>query len=77
MANSAGGRFETRTCLQLYRLHNLSDHGDKQETWTFTTVCEESVEARSRMTQYAWTHITNCDNNPSQNLAGCLLLPIS
>jgi len=30
-----------RVWLQLDRLLNLSDHGDKQETWTLTTVCEE------------------------------------
>ena len=35
----------------------------------FTTICEEweSVEVRSRTTQYTWTHVMNCDNNPSQN----------
>ena len=62
--------FETWAWLQLYRLHNLSDHGDKQETWTLTTVCKEwePVEVRLRMTQNAWTYITSCDNNPSQNL---------
>ena len=41
MAESAGGRFEMRAWLQLYRLPNLGDHGDKQETWTLTAVCEE------------------------------------
>ena len=67
VAKSAGGHFETRTWLQLYRLPNLSDHSDKQETWTLTTVCEEwqSVEVRSRTTRYAWTYVTSCDNNPS------------
>jgi len=24
-------------------------------------------EVQSRMTQYAWTYVTSCDNNPSQN----------
>jgi len=42
MAKSAGGRFKkTHAGLQLHRLHNLSGHRDKQETWTLTTVCEE------------------------------------
>ena len=26
---------------KLYQAHNLSDHGDKQETWTIKTVCKE------------------------------------
>ena len=42
---------------------SLSDHSDKQETWTLTTVCEEweSVEVRARTTRYAWTYVTSCD----------------
>ena len=64
MAKLAGGCFETRA----WRLPNLSDHGDKQQTWTLTTVCKEweSVEVRLRTTRYTWTYVTSCDNNPSQ-----------
>ena len=42
---------------------------DKQETWKLTTVCKQwkSDEIWSRTTRYAWTYITSCDNNPSQN----------
>ena len=69
MAKSAGGRFETCTWLQLYRLHNSSDHGDNQETWALKMVCKEweSVEVWTRMMQYYWTHLMSCGNNPSQN----------
>jgi len=67
---SAGGRFEMRAWLQLHWLHNWSDHGDKQETWTLTMVCEEweSVEVRMRTMQYARTYVMSCGKNPSQNL---------
>ena len=70
MAKPAGGQFETCMWLQLYRLHYLSDHVYKQETWTFITVGEEweSVEVWSRTIQNAWTYVTSCHNNPSQNL---------
>ena len=41
MAKSAGGLFEACGWLNLYPSHNLSDHHDKQETWTLKTVYAE------------------------------------
>ena len=55
--------------LRLYWLHNLSDHGEKQETWALKTVCKEceSVEVWTRTMQYAWTYVMSYGNSLSQN----------
>ena len=47
MAKSASGQFETRVWYT--DVQNLSDHGDKQETWMLMTVYE-LVELRSYFT---------------------------
>ena len=64
--NRQVGGLKCTRWLQPYQLHNLSDHGDKQEASTLMKVYGESFEIWMRTTQYAWTYIASRDNDLSQ-----------